>query len=50
MTYADMIAKLGGFKSAISPVLGLMGPLMAILFLMELSNILKQKNKDEYKD
>jgi hypothetical protein len=50
ITYSDMVAKIGGLKSAISPIFGLIIPLLAIGFMIELSKIMKAKSKNYYKE
>ena len=50
ITYSDMIAKIGGIKSAISPIFNLMIPFLAICFLIQLSKIIKVKSKNYYKE
>ena len=50
ITYSDMIAKFGGLKSALTPVVNLMLPVLAVCYLVQISKMIKQKSKNKYKD
>ena len=46
--YMDMLAKLGGLKSILGPVLSILTPIFVLAFLIELCSILKQSYKNDY--
>ena len=46
--YMDIVAKLGGLKSILGPVLSLLTPFFVIVFLNQLSQIIKQSYVNEY--
>ena len=45
-----MIAKFGGLKAALTPVVNLMLPVLAVCYLVQISKMIKQKSKNKYKD
>ena len=48
-TYSDIISYLGGIKSAITPIFGLMVPLIILSYLFELSSIIQESYTISYR-
>ena len=49
MTVKDIISDVGGFKSSIEPLIGLLVPWLTIKYLAKLSGIIKNHNVNKYK-
>ena len=48
--YGDIISSLGGLKSAIGPLFGILNPILALVFLLMLSSILREDYKKQYQN
>ena len=48
MQYDDIISHLGGIKSAITPLLAFLTPLLVMYFLVKLSEIIREAYVKEY--
>jgi hypothetical protein len=46
--YSDLVAKLGGIKAALSPVMDLATPILILTFLIGLSQMIREIYKAEY--
>lgn len=47
-TFGDIMAKLGGLKSSIMPILGEFGPFFVLFFLLSLVKIIKNNMQKAY--
>ena len=47
--YIDSIAKLGGLIATVGPLLGILTPIFALVYIIKMMNIVKQSNRKEYK-
>jgi hypothetical protein len=48
--YGDIISKLGGLKAALTPIIGILTPLMMLYFLLLLAGIIQETDAIQYRD